>query len=61
MAAPEADVYAIDAASMSWLLLMLTAEFIVLTFTLWLLFRVTWPKTETKQQTSGNPDSAANQ
>ena len=57
---PTRTVSAIDAASMSSLLLMLTAEFIVLAFTLWLLFQVTRPKAEAKEQTSGNPDIAAN-
>ena len=57
---PARTVSAIDAASMSSLLLMLTAEFIVLAFTLWLLFQVTRPKAEVKEPISGNPDSAAN-
>ena len=57
---PARTVSAIDAAIMSSLLLMLTAEFIVLAFTLWLLFQVTRPKAEAnKEQTSGNPDSVA--
>jgi hypothetical protein len=37
---------AIDAASLTTLLIMLTAEFIVLTFTLWLFFKVTRPSDE---------------
>ena len=57
---PARTVSAIDAASMSSLLLMLTAEFIVLAFTLWLLFKVTRPKAEARQQASGDPDSAVN-
>lgn len=57
---PARTVSAIDAASMSSLLLMLTAEFIVLAFTLWLLFQVTRPKAEVKEQAGSSPDSAAN-
>ena len=37
---------AIDAASLTSLLIMLTAEFIVLIFTLWLFFKVTRPSNE---------------
>ena len=37
---PAKTVSAIDAASLSSLLIILTAELIVLGFTLWLLFRV---------------------
>jgi len=40
---PARTVSAIDATSMLSLLLMLSAEFIVLAFTLWLLFQVTRP------------------
>ena len=46
---PSRTVSAIDAASMSSLLLMLSAEFIVLAFTLWLLFKVTRPSTVTAE------------
>jgi hypothetical protein len=55
---PVRTVSAIDAASMSSLLLMLSAEFIVLAFTLWLLFRVSRPKAEAKEQIDVNPESA---
>jgi hypothetical protein len=40
---PSRTLSAIDAVSLTSLLMMLTAEFIVLAFTLWLLFRVTRP------------------
>jgi hypothetical protein len=40
---PARRVSAIDATSMLSLLLMLSAEFIVLAFTLWLLYQVTRP------------------
>lgn len=40
---PARTLSAIDAVSLTSLLMMLTAEFIVLAFTLWLLFRVTRP------------------
>ena len=56
---PARTVSAIDAASMSSLLLMLTAEFIVLAFTLWLLFQVTRPKAEVKERAGEDLDSAA--
>lgn len=48
---PVRTVSAIDAASMSSLLLMLSAEFIVLAFTLWLLFKVTRPSSEINEST----------
>ena len=57
---PARTVSAIDAASMSSLLLMLTAEFIVLAFTLWLLFKVTRPKAEAMEQAGGNTGDSAN-
>lgn len=40
---PARTLSAVDAVSLTSLLMMLTAEFIVLAFTLWLLFRVTRP------------------
>lgn len=40
---PAQTLSAIDAASLTSLLMMLTAEFIVLALTLWLLFKVTRP------------------
>ncbi len=43
---PTTTLSAIDAVSMSALLFTLTAEFIVLAFSLWLLFRVTRPTAE---------------
>jgi len=58
---PTRTVSAIDAASMSSLLLTLTAEFIVLAFTLWLLFQVTRPKAEAKEQTAVGPDSTGSE
>ena len=56
---PTRTVSAIDAASMSSLLLMLTAEFIVLAITLWLLYQVTRPKAGISEQVSESPDDAA--
>ena len=43
---PARTLSAIDAASMTALLMMLTAEFIVLTLTLWLMFKVTRPSSD---------------
>ena len=40
---PARTLSAVDAVSLTSLMMMLTAEFIVLAFTLWLLFRVTRP------------------
>lgn len=48
---PSVTLSAIDAVSMSAILFTLTAEFIVLAFSLWLLFRVTRPATETAEAT----------
>jgi len=54
---PARTVSAIDATSMLSLLLMLSAEFIVLAFTLWLLFQVTRPKAGVKEQATGGAGS----
>ena len=48
---PTATLSAIDAVSMPALLFTLTAEFIVLAFSLWLLFRVTRPAAEISEAT----------
>jgi hypothetical protein len=40
---PGYSVSAIDAISLTWLVISLAAELMVLGLTLWLLFKVTWP------------------
>jgi len=48
---PTRTLSAIDVASLTSLLMMLTAEFIVLAFTLWLLYRVTRPSSTKDEAT----------
>jgi hypothetical protein len=49
---PAKTLSAIDAVSLTSLLFILTAELIVLAFSLWLLFRVTRPSAEITDATS---------
>jgi hypothetical protein len=60
---PTRSLSAIDAASLTSLLLLLTAELVVLTFSLWLLFRTTRPPASVTQVASNSPetDSETNQ
>ena len=51
---PAKTLSAIDAVSLTSLLFILTAELIVLAFSLWLLFRVTRPPAEITDATSSN-------
>jgi len=51
---PANTLSAIDAVSLTSLLFILTAELIVLAFSLWLLFRVTRPPAEITDATSSN-------
>ena len=51
---PAKTLSAIDAVSLTSLLFILTAELIVLAFSLWLLFRVTRPSAEITDATSSN-------
>ena len=50
---PTKSLSAMNAASLTSLLFLLTAELLVLTFSLWLLFKTTKP-TSTKAETSGD-------
>lgn len=52
---PARSLSAMDAASLTSLLLLLTAELVVLTFSLWLLFRTTRPSATMTNTVSGAP------
>jgi len=56
---PVTTLSALDAISMTVLLVILTAELVVLTFTLWLLFRVTRPSAEDPALTDFDDDLSA--
>ena len=56
---PVATLSALDAMSMTVLLVILTAELVLLAFTLWLLFRVIRPSGESPERTIDEDDSDA--
>lgn len=56
---PVTTLSALDAISMTVLLIILSAELVVLTFTLWLLFRVTRPPAEDPALTDYDEDLSA--
>ncbi len=56
---PATTLSALDALSMTVLLVILAAELILLTFTLWLLFRVTRPSAEDAEITAYDDDFEA--